>query len=84
MDNGRKGMGWVHILCSRWKVMAQKVGTFQSRMLLSLFYFLVIPPFAAIIKIFLDPLGLKKSPAAKWHSKESRQADFFKESKRQF
>ncbi len=77
-------MEWVRILWSRWKILALAVGTFQSRMLLSLFYFLVIPPFAAIIKIFADPLGLKKSHPAKWHPKEARQEDFFQESKRQF
>ena len=79
-----KEMRWVGILWSRWKILALKVGTFQSIMLLVLFYFLVIPPFAAIIKIFADPLGLKKSPSAKWHPQEARQEDVFQESKRQF
>ena len=74
----------ISALWSRWKILALAVGTFQSRMLLSLFYFLVIPPFAAIIKIFSDPLGLKKSPPAKWYPKEVRQEDLSKESKRQF
>lgn len=79
-----KEIGWVRILWGRWKIIALKVGTFQSRMLLALFYFLVIPPFAAIIKIFSDPLRLKKSPPVKWHPKEAGQEDFFQESKRQF
>ena len=83
-DNERKGMEWVRNLWSRWKILAREVGTFQSRMFLSLFYLLVIPPFAAIVKIFVDPLGLKKSPSAKWHPQEARQEDFFQESKRQF
>ena len=84
MDNGRKGMEWVRILWSRWKILALAVGTFQSRTLLSLFYFLVIPPFAAIIKIYADPLEMKKSHQANWHPKEARQEDLFQESKRQF
>jgi hypothetical protein len=62
MDNRRKGMEWIRFLWSRWKILALKIGTFQSRILLSLFYFLVIPPFAAITKIFTDPLGMKKAP----------------------
>lgn len=79
-------MEWTRILWSRWKILALEVGTFQSRMLLSLFYFLVIPPFAAIVKIFTDPLGLKKSPSAKWHPKEAMKEDLSQapESTRQF
>ena len=76
-------MGWAGTLWSRWKVLARKVGTFQSRMLLSMFYFLVIPPFVAIIKIFSDPLGFKKSPSAKWHPQEAKQEDAFQKSRRQ-
>lgn len=77
-------MGGASILWSRWKVLAQKIGTFQSKILFSLFYFLVMPPFAVIVKLFSDPLGLKKSSSAKWHPKEARQNDFLKESRRQF
>ncbi len=84
MEDQKKGMGWAGTLWSRWKILALKVGAFQSRMFLALFYFLVIPPFAAITKIFSDPLGLNKSPSAKWHPKEARREDAFHESKRQF
>ncbi|OGU71233.1 MAG: hypothetical protein A3G43_12940 [Ignavibacteria bacterium RIFCSPLOWO2_12_FULL_56_21] len=84
MGNERKGREWVRNLWSRWKILALAVGTFQSRMLLSLFYLLVIPPFAAITKISSDPLGLNKSGPAKWRPKEAGQEDFFQKSKRQF
>lgn len=77
-------MEWASILWGRWKTFARKVGIFQSRMILSIFYFLVIPPFAAITKIFSDPLELNKSGPAKWHPKEAGQEDFFQKSKRQF
>lgn len=71
-------------LWSRWKTLARKAGTFQSKTLLWLFYFLVIPPFAVVIKIFSDPLRLKNSPPVKWHPKEAEQENLLKESQRQF
>ena len=42
----------------RWKVIAKKIGNFQSRVLLTLFYLLIIPFFAIIVKVFKDPLRL--------------------------
>jgi len=71
-------------LWSRWKILALRAGTFQSKTLLLLFYFLVIPPFAVVIKIFSDPLRLKNNPPVKWHPKEAEQEDPLKESRKQF
>ena len=45
----------------RWKVIAHIIGNFQARVLLSIFYFLVVPPFALIVKIYRDPLHLRHS-----------------------
>lgn len=44
---------------ARWKVIAHAIGNFQARLLLSLFYFVVVPPFALIVKLFQDPLKLR-------------------------
>ena len=44
---------------ARWKAIAHVIGTFQARLLLSLFYYLVIPPFAIVLKILRDPLALR-------------------------
>jgi len=43
----------------RWKVVAHAIGTFQARVLLSAFYFIVVPPFALIVKV-KDPPGLRR------------------------
>ena len=43
----------------RLKVVAHAIGTFQARVLLSLFYFIVVPPFALVVKM-KDPLGLRR------------------------
>ena len=47
----------------RWKVVAHAIGTFQARVLLSAFYFIVVPPFALIVKV-KDPLGLRRRDRA--------------------
>ena len=44
---------------ARWKAIAHAVGNFQARVLLTVFYFVVVPPFAVIVKIWKDPLGLR-------------------------
>ena len=44
---------------TRWKVIAHVIGNFQARVLLSLFYFLVVPPFALVVKVRKDPLRLR-------------------------
>ena len=45
----------------RWTVIAHIIGTFQARVLLSVFYLVVIPPFALIVKLWLDPLHLRRA-----------------------
>ena len=43
----------------RWKLIARVIGNFQARVLLTVFYLVVTPPFAFIVKIFRDPLALR-------------------------
>lgn len=44
---------------ARWKIIAHIIGNVQARLLLSLFYFVVVPPFALVVKLFQDPLKLQ-------------------------
>lgn len=46
-------------LFDRWKVIAHKIGEFQSRLILSVFYYIIFAPFALGLKLFSDPLQLK-------------------------
>jgi hypothetical protein len=43
-----------------WKRIAHKIGEFQSRLILSLFYYVLFAPFAIGVKFFSDPLQIKK------------------------
>ncbi len=49
----------LHALWERWKVIAHVIGNFQARVLLTIFYFVIAPPFALIVKLVRDPLSLR-------------------------
>ena len=46
-------------LWRRWSEFSKRMGAFQSRVLLSLVFFLFVSPFALAVRMFSDPLGLK-------------------------
>lgn len=48
-------------LWTKWKEFSQKMGSFQSKIILSLFFFIFITPFALGVKLFSDPLRIKQS-----------------------
>jgi hypothetical protein len=39
-----------------WQARAHDIGNFQSRLLLTVFYFTVMAPFAVAVRLFSDPL----------------------------
>jgi len=46
--------GW-----ERWKEFAHRMGNFQGRVLLIFFYFVIVPPFGFLVRVFHDPLRLR-------------------------
>jgi hypothetical protein len=48
-----------------WLAVARKIGRFQSQVVLTLFYFVVVAPFALAVRLFADPLSPRG--AAAWH-----------------
>ena len=60
-------------LLKSWKSIAHKIGNFQARLILTVFYFIVVAPFALRVKVFSDPLQLKRS--AGWLSRGGAEAD---------
>ena len=55
-------------LWQRWQKVAKRIGDFQARLILSLFYILIVLPMGLIARMISDPLALKKT-AAGWHAK---------------
>jgi hypothetical protein len=45
-----------------WKRIAHKVGTFQARVLLTIFYAVLVFPFGVFARLFSDPLRIKRRP----------------------
>jgi hypothetical protein len=43
-----------------WKRFGRKMGDVQARVLLTVFYFVILAPFALVIRFKADPLGLKR------------------------
>lgn len=73
---GRAWQGWLEI--------GRYFGDFQSRLLLTLFYFTVFVPFGAGLRLFGDPLRLRRPPEGSgWEARESLDAGL-PASRRQF
>lgn len=49
-----------------WNDFSKRMGAFQSRIILSLFFFVLVSPFAIAVRMFSDPLRLKYRRLASW------------------
>lgn len=64
-----------------WKRVGRKIGDFQARVLLTLFYFVLLAPFAVVVRLKADPLGIKRGVG--W-SPVVRAGDALERARRQF
>lgn len=49
-------------LWQAWKKIAHKIGNFQARVLLTIFYGVLVLPFGVAARMFSDALRIKKLP----------------------
>lgn len=49
-----------------WKKVGQAIGDFIARLVLSLFYFTIFMPFALGVRLFSDPLDVKRRSHDSW------------------
>ena len=67
-----------------WMDFSKRMGEFQSRIVLSLFFFVLVSPFALGVKIFSDPLRLKyRSNESHWLPKMKTEVNL-EQSRKQF
>ena len=72
MNDSRNGArtakaGLFTYVFTSWKSIARVIGNFQARVLLSLFYFVIVPPFALVVKLSKDPLRFRvRTGASAW------------------
>jgi hypothetical protein len=52
-------------LWKAWTRIAHIIGNFQARVLLTILYVVLVLPFGVIVRLFSDPLRIKKRPE-KW------------------
>ena len=71
-------------LWQNWGDFSKRMGGFQSRIILSLFFLILVLPLALGVKVFSDPLRLKhRSGESHWLLRMETEADL-EQSKRQF
>lgn len=51
-----------------WMPIAEAIGNFMNRVILSVFYFVIVMPFGLGVRLFSDPLRIKKVPKSGWTS----------------
>jgi len=68
-----------------WKRFGRKAGDVQARFFLSVFYFVVLAPFALIVRWAADPLAIKPRAPGGWQLRPApRQGNPLEGARRQF
>jgi len=75
----------MQIICTLWqywKKIAHRIGIFQSKLVLTLFYFTLLLPVGIVFSLFKDVLGIKTEKQSAWITKV-KQAETLAEMKKQ-
>jgi len=67
-----------------WKQVGKRIGDIQARVLLSFFYFVVLGPFALIVRWRRDPLAIKAGGLRGWQPKGPEKGTTIERAHRQF
>ena len=68
-----------------WQAFAGALGSYQSRLLLTLFYFVVVTPFGVLARAFGDPLRLRRvGGSSYWVARDDTGADKLDRARNQF
>ena len=68
----------------KWQRLAKRIGDFQARLILTVLYFIVIGPFALVVRWGADPLSLKKGAHQGWRVKADVEGSPIKRAMNQF
>jgi len=67
-----------------WKRVARKIGDFNARVILTLFYFIFLAPFALAIRFLTDPLAIKNKSTPSWGIKSQNEESLLEQARKQF
>ena len=59
-----------------WKAFGQFLGDWLARLVLSIFYFTILVPFGVGVRLFSDPLLIKKQPRELWRPRTTGDQKF--------
>jgi hypothetical protein len=76
-------VGSARKLWERWKQIARKIGDFQARALMTLFYFLILGPVAMVTCWRSDPLAIKPRTPRGWSDRQEREGGPMEHARRQ-
>jgi hypothetical protein len=76
-------MGFFRQAWEGWKKVAHKIGNFQARVMLGIFYFLLLSPFSIVLTL-KDTLALKPGTSHGWHERPQDQTPPIEKALRQF
>lgn len=80
---GRRVVGSARQLWEQWKRIARKIGDFQARALMTVFYFVILGPVALAIRWRSDPLAIKPSTPRGWGHRDARAGAPMEQARRQ-
>jgi len=66
------------------KVFFTRTGNFQSRILLSWFYFIILMPFGILVRLTSDPLAIQKGKRDSYWKSVAEKSDSLESARRQF
>lgn len=70
------------LVANRWKRLAAKIAAFQSKVILTIFYFTFLLPLGIVFRLFKDELHLKEKPSTFW-VKKLKQSETLEEMRNQ-
>lgn len=76
-------MRFLRNIWEAWKRLGKRIGDFQARLLLTVFYFVILAPFAVVLRWGTDPLSLKRG-GERWHSSADRAGAPLERARNQF
>lgn len=74
---------WYKKLWDGWMRVAKVIGNFNARVILSLFYFVLMVPIGLIVGATKDYLGIREHPTSTWKEMDGH-AQSVEEGRRQF
>lgn len=67
-----------------WLAVVRKIGYVQSQLVLTLIYFVLVAPFALAVRLFSDPLRLRRPSSWQWLSAHARSSATLNSVRQQF